>query len=101
MAPIQTRPDRASANSTHGRGSRVKAALFRGAELTLENPSYMQMLRTFTGELLRVDREPCDLTVEALGIAQGRAQARILANEPGILAGLEEAFWFYAHFGLT
>ncbi len=100
MSPSQIRQEPTVASAESVRESRLKAALFHGAGLTLENPAYFQMLRTFMEELLRVDREPGDLTCAALGIGQGQAQARIIANEAGILAGLEEAFWFYTHFGL-
>ena len=100
MAKSQIRQDPTISPADSGRETRLRTALFHGAGLTLENPSYLQMLRTFTEELLRVDREPCDLTSTSLGINKGRAQACIIANETGVLAGLEEAYWFYTHHGL-
>lgn len=48
-----------------------------------------------------MDREPADLTSTALAAAQGSTQARIVANESGVLAGLDEAVWFFTNFGLA
>jgi nicotinate-nucleotide pyrophosphorylase (carboxylating) len=84
---------------TQSRQERLRSALFRGESLTLANHDYLKMVSTFTGELLRVDREPVDLTSSALAITDGRAKARMIANEPGVLAGLDEAVWFFTNFG--
>ena len=100
MAKSQIRQDPTSSLADSGRETRLQAALFHGAGLTLENPAYFQMLRTLTEQLLRADREPQDLTCAALGIAEGRAQGSIIANDSGVLAGIDEACWFYSHFGL-
>jgi nicotinate-nucleotide pyrophosphorylase (carboxylating) len=100
MAKSQIRPDPTDSLAGSGRETRLQAALFHGAGLTLENPAYFQMLRTLTEQLLRVDREPQDLTCAALGIVEGRAQGSIIAKDSGVLAGLDEACWFYSHFGL-
>lgn len=76
-------------------------ALFRGASLTLGNSRYRHAVHSLTNELLRSDLEPADLTVEALGLAGCPAEARIVALEPGVVAGLEEAAWLYGRFGLS
>jgi nicotinate-nucleotide pyrophosphorylase (carboxylating) len=68
----------------------LKRALFRGANLTLENADYVRSLRAFMGELLRTDLLPRDLTVAALGINSTAASAVVLAREAGVVAGLEE-----------
>ncbi len=88
------------------RQERLKSALFRGGSITLQNLAYSRLVRILTEELLRGDKEPrspvgwpCDLTVEALGQSMGETEAQILANEPGVLAGLEEAIWFFTNFG--
>src|SRR5580658_7212780 len=88
------------------RQERLKSALFRGDSLNLQNLAYSRMVRIITEELLRGDKEPrsptewpCDLTVEALGAGKGETDAVFVANEPGILAGLEEAVWFFTDSG--
>ncbi|HEX2713950.1 MAG TPA: carboxylating nicotinate-nucleotide diphosphorylase [Candidatus Acidoferrales bacterium] len=83
------------------RRERLLAALFRGASLTLDNSRYRDAVHALTNELLRSDLEPADLTVEALGLAGCLAEARIVALEPGVVAGLEEAAWLYDRFGLS
>lgn len=80
--------------------ARLKQAFFRGGLLTLENPLYFRWVPTFTEELLRADLEPADLTIRALLPGSGRGATRVLAAEPGVLAGLEEVCWFYEHHGL-
>ncbi len=82
------------------RQDRVREALFRGGTLSLDNPRYLDTVRTLTDELLRVDLEPTDLTVEALSFENLPAEVRVVAREPGVVAGLEEAAWFYTRFGL-
>jgi hypothetical protein len=84
-----------------GRRERLMAALFRGASLTLDNSRYLGAVRSLTDELLRSDLEPTDLTVEALGLADRPAEAWVIATEPGIIAGLEEAAWLFRRFGLV
>ena len=91
---------------TQTRQDRVKTALFRGDALTLQNLAYSRLVRIVTEELLRADKEPrspvgwpCDLTVEALGATRGESEAQILANDTGVLAGLQEATWFFTNFG--
>jgi nicotinate-nucleotide pyrophosphorylase (carboxylating) len=80
------------------RGQRTERALFRGAGLTLEHPEYRDMVRTFTESLVRADLAPRDLTVAALGIRGGHAEAAILARDGGVVAGLAElAFLLQAH----
>ncbi len=83
---------------TATREQRLEKALFRGGCLTLQNSEYVREVRTFTEALLRVDLEPRDLTVEALGIKDKPASALILARESGVAAGLEE--WVFVLRGL-
>jgi nicotinate-nucleotide pyrophosphorylase (carboxylating) len=51
--------------------------------------------------LLNMDRDPRDLTAVALGIDNETHRAAIITNEPGILAGLDEAAWLFRSFGLA
>jgi nicotinate-nucleotide pyrophosphorylase (carboxylating) len=80
------------------REQRTEKALFRGASLTLDHPEYRDAVRTFTGGLLRADLAPRDLTVAALGVSDGPAEAAILARDGGVVAGLAElAFLLQSH----
>jgi nicotinate-nucleotide pyrophosphorylase (carboxylating) len=88
------------------RQERLKAALFRGDGLNMHNLAYSRMVRIMLEELLRGDKEPqspadwpCDLTVEALGAGRGETEAAFIANEAGVLAGLDEAVWFFQDLG--
>src|SRR5271155_4744907 len=80
------------------REQRLEQALFRGGSLTLENPKYLDVVRTFTEALLQADLTPEDLTAKALGMQGRSASAAILARDGGVAAGLEEfAFLLRAH----
>jgi nicotinate-nucleotide pyrophosphorylase (carboxylating) len=83
------------------RQTRLKSALFRGDTLTLANPEYFRMVRAFTEELLHADRDPVDITSAALSAGKKNAVAQIIANEPGVLAGIDEAVWYFTNFGLA
>jgi nicotinate-nucleotide pyrophosphorylase (carboxylating) len=83
------------------RQTRLKSALFRGDALTLANPEYFRMVRAFTEELLHADRDPLDITSAALAAGKKNAVAQIIANEPGVLAGIDEALWYFTNFGLA
>jgi nicotinate-nucleotide pyrophosphorylase (carboxylating) len=82
------------------RQRRLEKALFRGSNLTLENPAYLRVLRALLDALLTPDLAPRDLTVAALGIKSRRAAAQVLAREPGVAAGLEEYAYLLRHRGL-
>jgi nicotinate-nucleotide pyrophosphorylase (carboxylating) len=83
------------------RQTRLKSALFRGDTLTLANPEYFRMVRTFAEELLHADRDPVDITSAALAAGRKNAVAQIIANEAGVLAGIDEAVWYFTNFGLA
>src|SRR5277367_3244089 len=72
------------------RQRRIEKALFRGGELTLDNPAYRRVVRALLDALLVPDLAPRDLTVAALGIKSRGGVAHVLAREPGVAAGLEE-----------
>jgi nicotinate-nucleotide pyrophosphorylase (carboxylating) len=59
------------------------------------------MVHTFTEELLRADREPMDITSVALAAGRTNTVAHITANEAGVLAGIDEAVWYFTNFGLA
>jgi nicotinate-nucleotide pyrophosphorylase (carboxylating) len=75
------------------RQERLRRAFFRGDDLRLENPRYANSVRTLLDELLNADIGSGDLTVSALQIADEHASAKILAKEPGVIAGVAEFEW--------
>ncbi len=79
------------------RQRRVEKALFHGANLTLDNPAYLRVLRSLLDALLTPDLTPRDLTVAALAIKTRKAAAQVLAREPGVAAGLEEYAYLLRH----
>lgn len=75
------------------RQQRLRRAFFRGDSLHLENPQYVKFVRILLDELLNADVGSGDLTVSALQIADEHARAKVLAKEPGIIAGIAEFCW--------
>jgi nicotinate-nucleotide pyrophosphorylase (carboxylating) len=75
------------------RQERLRRALFRGENLHLGNPEYLNFARTLLDELLGSDVGSGDLTVAALQLADQHASAKILAKEPGVIAGVAEFCW--------
>lgn len=82
------------------RQQRLERALFRGGDLTTENPAYVRVLRGIIETLLETDLAPRDLTVAALGIRERAGSANVLAREPGVAAGLEEYAYIMRKHGL-
>jgi nicotinate-nucleotide pyrophosphorylase (carboxylating) len=82
------------------RQERVERALFRGGDLTIENPAYVRVLRGIMETLLETDLAPRDITVTALGIRERAASANVVAREPGVAAGLEEYAYIMRKHGL-
>jgi nicotinate-nucleotide pyrophosphorylase (carboxylating) len=84
------------------REEQLRQAFFRGEDLRLSNPAYVEAVTGFLGGLLAADLASGDLTVAALGLAEEEAQARarILAREPGIAAGIEEYAWLLGRGGI-
>lgn len=79
---------------------RLERALFRGSELTMDNPSYARVVHSILETLLASDLDPRDLTVAALGIRERAGSANVVAREPGVAAGLEEYAWLMRKHGL-
>jgi len=86
-AQLEVRPEHPT------REHQLKRALFRGDDLHVRNPIYLAAVAAFLEELFLSDLGPGDLTVEALGLAEGRASARVVTKEPGVAAGIEEFQW--------
>jgi nicotinate-nucleotide pyrophosphorylase (carboxylating) len=75
------------------RQERLKRAFFRGDCLHLGNHEYLRSVRTLLNELLGSDVGLGDLTVTALHLADQHASAKVLAKEPGVVAGVAEFCW--------
>ncbi len=83
------------------REGQIRRALFHGDGLVLENPKYLRTVQALLDELLDSDAGAGDLTVQALGLAEGPAGGRVVAKEQGIAAGIAESCWFLTRGGLT
>ncbi len=88
-------------NPTLTREQRLAKALFRGGNLTLQNPAYRQEVHALTEALLRVDLAPKDLTVAALELPSKAVSAVVLAREGGVAAGLEEFAFLFESRGIS
>jgi nicotinate-nucleotide pyrophosphorylase (carboxylating) len=75
------------------REAQLRRALFRGEQLHMRDEQYRAVVSALIDPLLWSDAGDGDLTAEALGLAEGRASAQVLAKEPGVAAGLEEFTW--------
>ena len=82
------------------REQRIEQALFRGGDLTLDNPKYRHAATAFFEWLLRDDVAPRDLTVAALHIKDDRSSAVVLARESGVAAGLAELALMLEEYGV-
>jgi len=71
----------------------IKRVLFRGERLHMRDEQYRGAVAALIDPLLWLDAGGGDLTAEALGLAEGRASAQVLAKEPGVAAGIEEFTW--------
>jgi len=68
--------------------------------LRLENPTYLDRVRDFTEKCLQEDVGSGDVTTEALLLGDRKVKAIIRAKSPGIIAGVQEAVWFYNNHNL-
>ncbi len=59
----------------------------------MRDEHYRAAVAALIDPLLRSDAGCGDLTVEALGLTEGRAMAQVLAKEEGLAAGIEEFEW--------
>jgi len=82
------------------RREQLRRAFFRGERLRLENPAYLNSVRTLLDELLSSDIGSGDLTVAALGLVDEVTSAKVLAKEPGVIAGVSELCWLLRRDGL-
>jgi nicotinate-nucleotide pyrophosphorylase (carboxylating) len=85
---------------TTTREARLKRALFRGDNLDRANPHYLRAMRAILTELVSSDIGRGDLTTKALGLRSDQVTGRVLAKEPGVVAGLEEYRWLLGSAGI-
>jgi nicotinate-nucleotide pyrophosphorylase (carboxylating) len=82
------------------RREQLRRAFFRGESLRLENPAYLNSVRTLLDELLSSDVGSGDITVAALKPSDQETTAKILAKERGVIAGVSELCWLLRRDGL-
>lgn len=72
----------------------IKLAYDRSFFLRMRNPEYLKSVRRFFQNLLEEDSGSGDVTTSAI-LTDEKTKARIVSNEPGVLAGGEELRWLY------
>jgi nicotinate-nucleotide pyrophosphorylase (carboxylating) len=95
---------RSARNDAVVRGAReklVKRALFRGERLHMGDATYRVAVVELLETLLLSDLDAGDLTAEALALPEGRANAKVVAKDAGVVAGLEELRWLMERGGLA
>jgi len=78
----------------------VEQAYQRGKELNLKNKKYLSWLEKFFDQEYKEDVGSGDITSEAILIRNKHGKAVLKAKQSGIIAGVEEASWFYERHGL-
>lgn len=80
----------------------IVKAYSRGEALTIENPAYLERVRDFTIRMVDEDtRDEGDITSRAvLDGFDPFSKATIVSKDHGVVAGIEEAAWFYRRYGL-
>jgi len=73
----------------------VELAYQRGKELNLNNKKYLSWLERFFDQEYREDIGSGDMTSEAILTRNKHGKAILKAKQSGIIAGVEEASWFY------
>jgi nicotinate-nucleotide pyrophosphorylase (carboxylating) len=73
----------------------------RGDKLHVDDDDYLRALRRFTVEAVEEDvGKAGDITVDAVLRENGQRKAKVIAKEKGVIAGIEEANWFYGQYGV-
>jgi nicotinate-nucleotide pyrophosphorylase (carboxylating) len=75
------------------REAQVQRAFFRTERLQISDEEYRSAVLALLEPLLRSDADHGDLTVSALGLAEGQASGLVIAKESGVAAGLQEWEW--------
>jgi len=70
-------------------------------ELKPKNKAYLDALDTYVLEAYEMDFPNKDISTQAfLGRASKKVRAKIISNEEGVLAGMQEAEWFLKEIGI-
>lgn len=84
------------------RQQRLDLAYRRGEKLQVGDPEYLKCLRRFTIEAVEEDiGRVGDITADAVLRENNKRKAQIIAKEKGVIAGIEEATWFYDQYGIA
>lgn len=79
----------------------LNLAYRRENQLHINNPEYVKWLKHFTIEALEEDiGKAGDITTHSVLTKNIIRKAKIIAKEKGIVAGIEEATWFYNQYGI-
>jgi nicotinate-nucleotide pyrophosphorylase (carboxylating) len=78
----------------------VELAFQRGIELNLNNKKYLGWLERFFEQEYNEDVGSGDITSQAILTKNKRGNAVLKAKQSGIVAGVEEASWFFEKHGL-
>lgn len=74
----------------------------RNGKLHVNNLDYVKSLKRFTVESLKEDvGKNGDITVNSVLTRNNNRKARIISKEVGVIAGIEEAVWFYTKYGVS
>lgn len=68
--------------------------------LSMDNPAYKQQFERFIIESVVSDVSGSDRTTDSIFSADKEAVAQVFAREACVIAGVEEAFHLYRHFGI-
>ena len=80
----------------------IDLAYRRGDNLHVGDPEYQKNLRRFTIAAVEEDLgKTGDITVKSVLSNNKIRKAKIVAKEAGVLAGIEEAVWFYDHYDIA
>ncbi len=70
-------------------------------ELDIKSKAYQEALELYVWDAYELDNPGIDVSTRAfLGYARQTVKAKIVSNEAGILAGMQEAEWFLKHLKL-
>jgi len=74
----------------------------RSGELHVSDPDYVECIKRFTVKSLEEDvGQKGDITVESVLNKNNKRKARIVSKKAGIVAGIEEAIWFYTKYEVS
>lgn len=83
------------------RNKLLNVAYKRGGKLHINNPDYVKWLKQFTISAVKQDLGKAgDITTKSVLKKNKKRKAKIIAIQSGIVAGIEEAVWFYNKYNI-